>query len=65
MPFYPWPPVLALFALAYVIYTNVLDPKLGQPSLVATAVVIIVSAAYYQFVLRRRGVWVLCSPEDG
>ncbi len=65
MPFYPWPPVLALLALAYVIYTNVLDPKLGQPSLVATAIVIVVSAAYYQFVLRRRGVWVLCAPEDG
>jgi amino acid transporter len=63
MPFYPWPPVLALIVLAYVVYTNLLDPKVGQPSLIATIVVIAVSAAYYKFVLRRRGDWILHAPE--
>jgi amino acid transporter len=62
MPFYPWPPVLALVVLAYVVYTNCLDPKVGQPSLVAAAVIILASAAYYKFVLRRRGDWVLHAP---
>ena len=62
MPFFPWPPVLALIVLAYVIYTNLLDPKVGQPSLVATVVIIAASALYYRFVLARRGAWVLCEP---
>jgi amino acid transporter len=62
MPFFPWPPVLALVALAYVIVTNLLDPATGRPSLVATAVIILVSAAYYRFVLARRGAWVLREP---
>ena len=30
MPFYPWPPILALLVLAYVIYTNIIDAKTGQ-----------------------------------
>ena len=64
MPFYPWPPVIALIVLAYVIYTNCLDPKVGQPSLVAAVVIMMASAAYYKFVLRRRGVWVLHEPEN-
>jgi hypothetical protein len=48
--------------LAYVIYTNCLDPKVGQPSLLATALIIGASAAYYKFVLRRKGEWVLHEP---
>ncbi len=63
MPFYPWPPVIALLMLVYVIYTNLIDPKAGQPSLVATLVTIAVSALYYRFVLARRGAWVLREPE--
>ena len=63
MPFYPWPPVLALIVLAYVGYTNLIDPKTGQPSLVVDAVIVVVSALYYRFVLRRRGDWVLRGPE--
>ncbi len=62
MPFYPWPPILALIVLVYVIYTNCLDPKVGQPSLLATAIIIASSASYYKFVLRRRGEWVLHEP---
>ena len=62
MPFYPWPPILALLVLAYVIYTNLIDAKTGQPSLIASAVVIAASALYYRLVLRRRGAWVLKEP---
>jgi amino acid transporter len=63
MPFYPWPPVVALIVLAYVVYTNLLDPKNGQLSLLFTLGVILVSGLYYKFVLRRRGVWTLREPE--
>jgi amino acid transporter len=63
MPFFPWPPILALIVLVYVLYTNLIDPRTGQPSLVATAVIVLASAGYYQLVLRRRGVWVLREPE--
>ncbi len=63
MPFFPWPPVLALIVLAYVIYVNGIDPKTGQPSLVVDVVVVAVSALYYQLVLKRRGQWVLREPE--
>ena len=62
MPFFPWPPVLALLVLVYVIYTNCIDPVTGQKSLVVDVVVVAVSALYYQFVLRRRGRWVLREP---
>ncbi len=63
MPFFPWPPVLALLVLGYVIYTNCIDPKTGQPSLVVDVIIVAVSALYYQFVLKRRGQWVLREPE--
>jgi amino acid transporter len=62
MPFFPWPPVLALMVLLYVLYTNLTDPKSGQPSLIAAALVTAVSASYYVLVLRRRGAWQLCQP---
>jgi amino acid transporter len=62
MPFFPWPPLLALLVLLYVLYTNLMDPKTGQPSLIATVAIIIVSALYYRLVIRRRGVWVLREP---
>ncbi len=63
MPFFPWPPILALLVLAYVIYTNLIEPKMGQPSLIAAVAIILVSASYYGVVLRRRGAWVLRQPE--
>jgi amino acid transporter len=63
MPFFPWPPVLALLVLLYVIYTNLIDPKTGQPSLIATGIIIAVSASYYALVLKRRGAWVLREPD--
>ena len=62
MPLFPWPPLLALLVLAYVVYTNLLDPKTGQLSLLATLGIIVVSGLYYRLVLRRRGDWVLREP---
>ena len=64
MPLHPWPSVLGLMGLGYVIYASALDPDVGRPSLWATALVIAVSAAYYWLVLRRRGAWVLHQPID-
>ena len=58
MPFHPWPSLLGLLGLGFVVFASLLDPELGQPSLLATVVVIAFSAAYYVFVLRRRGAWV-------
>ncbi len=62
MPFYPWPPVIALLMLVYVVYANYLDPKIGRPSLVWAAAIILAAAAYYKFILARRGAWVLHAP---
>ena len=64
MPFHPWPSVLGLAGLGFVVCASVLDPVLGRPSLLATCVVIAVSAAYYVLVLRRRGAWVLHAPQE-
>ncbi len=64
MPLYPLPPILAAASLIYVGYTSFLDPTIGRPSLGATLVVMLVSAAYYAVVLRRRGTWVLRGPAD-
>ena len=63
MPLFPWPPVLALLVLAYVVYTALADPTTGRKSLLATVLTIAVSALYYRFVLKRRGTWVLREPE--
>jgi amino acid transporter len=64
MPFHPWPSILGLAGLAFVIYASAMDPLLGQPSLIATLVVIAIAAAYYWLVLRRRGAWVLYAPPE-
>ncbi len=64
MPLYPLPPVAGLLALGYVIYANYLDEAVGRPSLWAALAMIIVSAAYYLLVLRRRGGWKLRGPVD-
>jgi amino acid transporter len=64
MPFHPWPSILGLAGLAYVICANALDPDVGLPSLKATAIVIAASALYYWLILRRRGAWVLHQPID-
>jgi len=64
MKFFPALPVLGLIALAYILYANWLDPEVGRPSLIANAIAIVLSLAYYVFVLRARGKWILRDPED-
>ena len=64
MPLYPLWPVAGLGALGYVLYTSALDPKLGQPSLLANGVVVLLAIAYYRLILRRKKDWVLTGPED-
>jgi amino acid transporter len=59
MPLYPLWPVLSLAMLAGVAWAELLDPDVGRPSLIANAVVMILSAAYYLVYLRRRGGWTL------
>jgi hypothetical protein len=38
--------------------------EVGRPSLIANAVAIVLALAYYIFVLRARGAWILRDPED-
>ncbi|TDD86401.1 APC family permease [Actinomadura rubrisoli] len=64
MPWFPIAPVVALGALCYVVYQNAKDPEVGRPSLLVTAGVIVVSAAYFGLVLRRRGGWHLKGAPD-
>jgi len=64
MPLHPWPSIIGLAGLVYVIYASALDPDVGRPSLIATAAVIAASAAYYWLVLRRRGAWILHQPPE-
>jgi amino acid transporter len=64
MPLHPWPSILGLLGLGYVIYASAIDPDVGRPSLIATVAVIGASAAYYWLVLRRKGAWVLHQPTD-
>ncbi|WP_287978379.1 APC family permease [Sphingomonas sp.] len=63
MPLYPLAPVATLIALGYVTWTSWLDPDEGRPGLIMTALQILGSAAYYWFVLRRRGDWRVHVPE--
>jgi amino acid transporter len=64
MPLYPFWPVVGLIALAYVLVISALDPQLGQPSLIANGVLVILALAYYRLVVRRKGAWILTGPED-
>jgi amino acid transporter len=62
MPLYPLLPVFGLLALAYVFYTSAMDPAVGQPSLIANAVIVVLSLVYYAVVIRRKGGWMLREP---
>lgn len=64
MPLYPLPPFVTLVALGYVVWTSWLDLAEGRPGLIATAAQIVASAAYYWFVVRRRGDWRVHVPEE-
>ena len=63
MPFFPFVPVFTLVALAAVALVNVTDVEAGRPGLISTALVMLISAGYYWFVLRRRtGGWIVVEP---
>ncbi|AHH97277.1 APC family permease [Kutzneria albida] len=64
MPLFPVAPVLALAALAFVVYQNALDEKVGRPSLIVTVGMVLLALLYYVLVLRRRGGWQLVEPEQ-
>lgn len=63
MPGFPIPAVLALLALVYIGWQNWLDPNLGRPSLIATAVMYAAAAVYYGVFLARRQNWTLSNSE--
>ena len=65
MPLYPFWPVVGLMALAYVLVISALDPELGQPSLIANGVLVVLALAYYRLVVRQKGLWLMTGPEDG
>ncbi len=65
MPWYPLGPVITLIALAYVVWTSWFDLEEGRPGLIMTGLQIVGSAAYYWFVLRRRGGWRVHVPNEG
>jgi amino acid transporter len=65
MPWFPIAPIFCLCFLAYVAYTNWIDPEIGRPSLIANGVVMLLAAAYYRRVVRRTGTWTLHGPETG
>jgi len=62
MPLFPLAPVFTLLALAYVVYANWQDVDEGRPGMIATAAQIVLAAAYYRFLLKRRGAWVVRDP---
>ncbi|MDQ2891920.1 MAG: APC family permease, partial [Pseudomonadota bacterium] len=64
MPLYPLAPIVTLLALGYVVWTSWLDIDEGRPGLIMTGIQIVGSAAYYWFVLRRRGGWTATIPGD-
>jgi amino acid transporter len=65
MPLFPLAPVVALAALAGVVWTSLTDAKVGRPGLLASLAVIIVSALAYRLVLRPRGTWGHREPGGG
>ncbi|MHB8529794.1 MAG: APC family permease, partial [Caulobacteraceae bacterium] len=62
MPWFPWPAILALVALAAMILADLADPDVGRISLAATLAIMVFFAAYYWFFTRPRGGWRLRGP---
>jgi hypothetical protein len=65
MPWFPVAPLFCLCFLAYVGYTNWIDPDIGRPSVLVNGTVMLVAVAYYRYVIRRSGAWILHGPETG
>jgi len=66
MPLFPLAPAFAFVALVYVIYANWTDPDVGRPSLIATALMMVVAATYFSIMRGRRGPdWGMIGPAAG
>jgi amino acid transporter len=61
---FPWMPIMGLTMCAVIIVASWFDPDIGRPSLIANGAAIALAMAYYVFVLRPRGGWVLRAPEQ-
>jgi amino acid transporter len=57
MPLYPLAPVAALSAMVAVLWTSLMDAEVGRPGVLASLMIVAVSAGLYRFVLRRSGRW--------
>ena len=64
MPMYPVAPLFCMGALAYVGYTNWMDPDIGRPSLLVNFAVMAAAALYYWYIVTRHGPWELTGPVD-
>jgi amino acid transporter len=64
MPLFPLAPLVTVAALAYVCWTSWWDVATGRPGLIATGAQMLVSAAYYILVVKRRGPWIVRDPVD-
>jgi amino acid transporter len=62
MRFFPWPPILALVALAGVVWVDLLDPDTGRPGLIAAAAIVAAGMVYYWLVLARDPDYALRGP---
>ncbi len=64
MPLFPLAPALALAALVGVVWTSLMDAKVGRPGLIANIAVIVASVLWYRFVIRPRGAWAHRGPAE-
>jgi amino acid transporter len=64
MPLFPLAPFVTIAALLYVFWTSWFDLETGRPGLLATVAQMLLSAAYYILVVKRRGPWIVRDPID-
>jgi len=66
MPLFPVAPLFGLLAFAYILYADWMDPAVGRPSLIASAVMLLFASAYYLVILRSRSPGAhMVGPNDG
>lgn len=66
MPLFPVAPLSGLVAFAYIFYADWMDPAVGRPSLIASAVMLLVACAYYLVIRRSRSPdWCMVGPNEG
>jgi amino acid transporter len=66
MPLFPVAPLSGLAAFGYIFYADWMDPAVGRPSLIASAVMLLAASAYYLVVRRSRSPdWRMVGPNEG